>query len=57
MFEKISAAECVEEVLSEYEPLLKEKKMKIEKELLPDTVYTDKRGLCFYDWAIYQQCD
>ena len=47
LFEKIPVAECVDEVLSEYEPLLKEKKMKIEKELLSDTVYTDKRGLCF----------
>lgn len=46
-FENVDLCACVEDVLEEYAPLLSEKGFRIENELNPAAVYTDRRGLAF----------
>lgn len=47
LFEPLSLAECCEEALENYQPLLHEKGFRIVKELTPLSVLSDRRGLLF----------
>ncbi|MCU6763201.1 Sensor histidine kinase graS [uncultured Roseburia sp.] len=47
LFEWVSLLSCIEEVLGDYRPLLKEKKFRIDQQVPACRVYTDKRGLRF----------
>ncbi len=47
LFELIDLKECVEEVLQDYAPLLKEKKFNVVNDLPKISVYSDRRG-CSY---------
>lgn len=46
-FEHIRIRTCIEELLDDYRPLLEEKEFQIRCSLADDTVYADRRGLCF----------
>lgn len=46
-FERLTLRDCIDEVLDDYRPLLEEKRFRIELRLADETVYTDRRGLCF----------
>ena len=37
----------IDQVLDDYRPLLEEKHIRIERQLADETVFTDRRGLCF----------
>lgn len=47
LFESLDIHSCIEEVLEDYLPLLKEKQFEIDFSLSIDTVYSDRRGLHF----------
>lgn len=47
LLEKVSVAECVGEVLDEYEMLIHEAGFHIEADISDDQVVTDKKSLCF----------
>lgn len=38
---------CIDEVLDDYRPLLEEKHFRVELRLADETVFSDRRGLCF----------
>lgn len=46
-FEHLTLRSCIDEVLDDYRPLLEEKHIRIERQLADETVFTDRRGLCF----------
>lgn len=46
-FERLTLRSCIDEVLDDYRPLLEEKHIRIERQLADETVFTDRRGLCF----------
>jgi len=46
-FERLTLRSCIDEVLDDYRPLLEEKHIRIERQLTDETVFTDRRGLCF----------
>lgn len=46
-FERLTLRSCIDEVLDDYRPLLEEKRVHVEKQLADETVFTDRRGLCF----------
>ena len=46
-FERLTLRGCIDEVLDDYRPLLEEKHIRIERQLADETVFTDRRGLCF----------
>ena len=46
-FERLTLRSCIDEVLDDYSPLLEEKHIHIEQQLADETVFTDRRGLCF----------
>ncbi len=46
-FERLTLHSCIDEVLDDYRPLLEEKHIRIERQLADETVFTDRRGLCF----------
>ena len=46
-FERLTLRSCIDEVLDDYRPLLEEKHIRIELQLTDETVFTDRRGLCF----------
>lgn len=46
-FERLTLRGCIDEVLDDYRPLLEEKGFRVELRLADETVYTDRRGLCF----------
>ncbi len=47
LFELLELQECLEDVLKDYEPLLKEKNITVKKTGIGGTVYTDDRGFQF----------
>lgn len=46
-FERLTLRSCIDEVLDDYRPLLEEKRVHVEQQLADETVFTDRRGLCF----------
>lgn len=46
-FERLTLRSCIDEVLDDYRPLLEEKHFRIELRLADETVFSDRRGLCF----------
>lgn len=46
-FERLTLRSCIDEVLDDYRPLLEEKHIRIERQFADETVFTDRRGLCF----------
>ena len=46
-FERLTLRSCIDEVLDDYRPLLEEKGFRVEIRLADETVFTDRRGLCF----------
>lgn len=46
-FERLTLRSCIDEVLDDYRPPLEEKHIRIERQLADETVFTDRRGLCF----------
>ena len=46
-FERLTLRSCIDEVLDDYRPLLEEKGLRVEIRLADETVFTDRRGLCF----------
>lgn len=46
-FERLTLRSCIDEVLDDYHPLLEEKGVHVEQQLADETVFTDRRGLCF----------
>ena len=46
-FERLTLRSCIDEVLDDYHPLLEEKGFQVEIRLADETVFTDRRGLCF----------
>ena len=46
-FEHLTLRSCIDEVLDDYRPLLEEKGFRVEIRLADETVFTDRRGLCF----------
>lgn len=46
-FERLTLRSCIDEVLDDYRPLLEEKGFRVEIQLADETVFTDRRGLCF----------
>ena len=46
-FERLTLRSCIDEVLDDYRPLLEEKGFRVETRLADETVFTDRRGLCF----------
>lgn len=46
-FERLALRSCIDEVLDDYRPLLKEKHFRVELRLADETVFADRRGLCF----------
>lgn len=46
-FERLTLRSCIDEVLDDYRPLLEEKGSRVEIRLADETVFTDRRGLCF----------
>lgn len=47
MFEEVDVRTCIEDVLEDYGPLLEEKQFCVINSIESDTVYTDRRGICF----------
>ena len=46
-FERLTLRSCIDEVLDDYRPLLEERRVHVEQQLADETVFTDRRGLCF----------
>lgn len=46
-FERLTLRSCIDEVLDDYRPLLEEKGFQVEIRLADETVFADRRGLCF----------
>lgn len=46
-FERLPLRSCIDEVLDDYRPLLEEKHFRVELRLADETVFADRRGLCF----------
>ena len=46
-FERLTLRSCIDEVLDDYRPLLEEKYFRVELRLADETVFSDRRGLCF----------
>ena len=46
-FERLALRSCIDEVLDDYRPLLEEKHFQVELRLADETVFSDRRGLCF----------
>ncbi|MEF2814629.1 MAG: sensor histidine kinase [Oscillospiraceae bacterium] len=46
-FERLTLRGCIDEVLDDYRPLLEEKGFRVEIRLADETVFADRRGLCF----------
>ena len=46
-FERLALCSCIDEVLDDYRPLLEEKGFRVELRLADETVFADRRGLCF----------
>ena len=46
-FERLTLRSCIDEVLDDYRTLLEEKGFRVEIRLADETVFTDRRGLCF----------
>ena len=46
-FERLTLRSCIDEVLDDYRPLLEEKHFRVELRLADETVFSDRRGLCF----------
>lgn len=46
-FVRLTLRSCIDEVLDDYRPLLEEKGFRVEIRLADETVFTDRRGLCF----------
>lgn len=46
-FERLPLRSCIDEVLDDYRPLLEEKGFRVEIRLADETVFADRRGLCF----------
>ncbi len=46
-FERLPLRSCIDEVLDDYRPLLEEKHFRVELRLADETVFSDRRGLCF----------
>lgn len=46
-FERLTLRGCIDEVLDDYRPLLEEKGFRVELRPTDETVFTDRRGLCF----------
>ncbi len=46
-FERLPLCSCIDEVLDDYRPLLEEKGFRVEIRLADETVFADRRGLCF----------
>lgn len=46
-FERLTLRSCIDEVLDDNRPLLEEKGFRVEIRLADETVFTDRRGLCF----------
>lgn len=46
-FERLALRSCIDEVLDDYRPLLEEKHFRVELRLADETVFSDRRGLCF----------
>lgn len=46
-FERLTLRSCIDKVLDDYRPLLEEKGFRVEIRLADETVFTDRRGLCF----------
>lgn len=46
-FERLTLRSCIDEVLDDYRPLLEEKHFRVELQLADETVFSDRRGLCF----------
>ncbi len=46
-FERLALRSCIDEVLEDYRPLLEEKHFRVEFRLADETVFSDRRELCF----------
>ncbi len=46
-FERLTLRSCIDEVLDDYRPLLEEKHFRVEIRPTDETVFADRRGLCF----------
>lgn len=46
-FERLTLRDCIDEVLEDYRPLLEEKHFRVEFRLADETVFSDRRELCF----------
>ena len=46
-FERLTLRGCIDEVLDDYRPLLEEKGFRVEIRPTDETVFSDRRGLCF----------
>lgn len=46
-FERLTLRSCIDEVLDDYHPLLEEKNFRVEVQAVDETVFADRRGLCF----------
>lgn len=46
-FERLTLRSCIDEVLDDYRLLLEEKHFRVELRLADETVFSDRRGLCF----------
>ena len=46
-FERLTLRGCIDEVLDDYRPLLEEKGFRVEIRPTDETVFADRRGLCF----------
>ena len=46
-FDRLALRSCIDEVLDDYRPLLEEKHFRVELRLADETVFSDRRGLCF----------
>ena len=46
-FERLALRSCIDEVLDDYRPLLEETHFRVELRLADETVFSDRRGLCF----------
>ena len=46
-FERLTLRGCIDEVLDDYRPLLEEKDFRVEIRPTDETVFADRRGLCF----------
>lgn len=47
LFEQVDVRMCINDVLEDYGPLLEEKQFCVANSIENDTVYTDRRGICF----------